>query len=103
MSKKYNINYLPIAGKDLIDIIEYIREDNPNAALNFKKKNEDTISKLENFPHMGATPKDSLLQFKGYCILVIQSYLVFYVVKENISEVEIRRIIHGKRKYNFLL
>lgn len=35
MSKKYNINYLPIAGKDLIDIIEYIREDNPNAALNF--------------------------------------------------------------------
>lgn len=48
-------------------------------------------------------PKDNLLQYKGYRILIIQSYLVFYVIKENFLEVEIRRIIHGKRKYVFLL
>ena len=103
MSKRYNINYLPVARKDLIDIIEYIQEDNPKAALKFLNQIEDTISKLEDFPYMGATPKDTLLQYKGYRILVIQNYLVFYVVKENSLEVEIRRIIHGKRKYDFLL
>ena len=103
MSKKYSIYYLPIARKDLMDIIEYIQEDNPNAALKFLDQIENTISKLENFPYMGTTPKDTLLQFKGYRILVIQRYLVFYVVKENTLEVEIRRIIHGKRKYDFLL
>jgi len=103
MSKKYNVNYLPIAQKDLTEIIEYIQEDKPNAALNFLDQIDETISKLEDFPYMGVTPKDSLLQYKGYRILVIQSYLVFYVVKENILEVEIRRIIHGKRKYDFLL
>ena len=103
MSKKYNVNYLPVAQKNLLEIIEYIQEDNPNAALNFLDQIDETISKLEDFPYMGATPKDSLLQYKGYRVLVIQSYLVFYVVKENILEVEIRRIIHGKRKYDFLL
>lgn len=103
MRKKYNINYLSIARKDLTDIIEYIQEDNPNAALKFLNQIEDTISKLEDFPYMGATPKDTLLQYKSYLILVIQSYLVFYVVKEKTLEVEIRRIIHGKRKYDFLL
>ncbi|WP_420889704.1 type II toxin-antitoxin system RelE/ParE family toxin [Halanaerobium congolense] len=36
-------------------------------------------------------------------MLVIGSYLVFYVVFENKKIVEIRRILHGKRKYNFLL
>ena len=103
MSKKYNINYLHSARKDLIDIIEYIQEDNPNATLNFLDQIENAISKLEDFPYIGTTPKDTLLQYKGYRILVIQSYLVFYVVKENTLEVEIRRIIHGKRKYDFLL
>jgi plasmid stabilization system protein ParE len=32
MSKNYKIEYLPIAQDDLIDIFEYIREDNPDAA-----------------------------------------------------------------------
>ena len=103
MSKKYNINYLPIARKDLTDIIEYIQEDNSNAALKFLNQIEDTVSKLEDFPYMGDTPKDTLLQYKSYRILVIQSYLVFYVVKEKTLKIEVRRIIHGKRKYDFLL
>ncbi|ACL70124.1 type II toxin-antitoxin system mRNA interferase toxin, RelE/StbE family [Halothermothrix orenii] len=103
MSKKYKILYLPIARKDLIEIIEYIQQDNPSAALELLNKIEETISKLENFPYMGTQPKDSLLQYKGYRVLIIESFLVFYVVKGNKSEVEIRRIIHGKRKYDFLL
>lgn len=103
MSKKYNTLYLPIAQKDLIEIIEYIQQDNPSAALELLNKIEETISKLEYFLYMGTQPKDSLLQYKGYRILIIDSFLVFYVVKENESEVEIRRIIHGKRKYSFLL
>jgi len=103
MSKKYNIMYLPVARRDLIDIIEYIQKDNPSAALNLLNKIENTISKLEDFPLMGSVPKDSLLQYKGYRVLIIEKYLVFYVVNESDLEIEIRRIIHGKRKYDFLL
>lgn len=50
---------------------------------------------------MGQIPKDNRLQSLKYRILVIDSYLVFYVVKDTI--VEIRRILHGKRRYSFLL
>jgi len=54
MSKKYSIMYLPVARRDLIDIIEYIQKDNPSAALNLLNKIENTISKLEDFPLMGS-------------------------------------------------
>jgi plasmid stabilization system protein ParE len=51
----------------------------------------------------GKKPDDENLNSKGYHIFIIGSYLVFYVVFEKEKIVEIRRIIHGKRKYKFLL
>ena len=36
-----------------------------------------------------------------YVFCFVDDYLVFYVVKE--KEVEIRRIIHGRRRYEFLI
>jgi toxin ParE1/3/4 len=101
MSKKYTLEYLPIAEKDLTEIIEYVQLDSPQSALNLLDEIDSTISKLEDFPYMGKIPKDARLQYLNYRILIVSSYLVFYVVKDNI--VEIRRILHGKRKYDFLL
>ena len=104
MSKnKYQIRYLPIAEKDLKEILSYIQNDNPNAALNLLNEIDKSISQLKSFPHKGKTPEDDYLQSKGYRMLVIKTYIVFYVVDENKNEVEIRRILHGKRKYKFLL
>ena len=34
-------------------------------------------------------------------MLIIESYLVFYVIKS--ESVQVRRIIHGARQYGFLL
>lgn len=102
MAKKFRIEYLPIAEKDLVDIFEYILSDNPSAAASLLDQIDDTISKLEDFPYMGFMPKDSRLKYLGYRILVVESYLVFYVVDETEELVEIRRMIHGKRQYDFL-
>lgn len=33
MSQKYKIRYLPAAVRDLATILEYIKKDNPDAAL----------------------------------------------------------------------
>ena len=101
MKKKHKIKYLPIAQQDLIDIFDYIREDNPSAAKKFIDKINKSISKLETFPQLGVVPKDDRLELLGYRMLVIDNYLVFYVVKGNI--VEIRRVIHGSRRYSFLV
>lgn len=101
MSKKYSIKYLPIAEKDLTEIIEYVKLDSPQSALSLLDEIDITILKLEDFPFIGKIPKDSRLQLLNYRILIVSSYLVFYVVNDNI--VEIRRILHGKRKYDFIL
>lgn len=101
MSNNFKILYLPIAEKDLTDIIEYISLDDPNSVLKLLDEIDNSISKLSDFPYKGCIPKDSRLQYLNYRILVVSSYLVFYVVKDNY--IEIRRILHGKRKYDFLL
>ena len=103
MNKKFKINYLPIAKNDLEEVMDYIQKDSPNIALDFLNTIDKTISKLRDFPYMGVKPKDKHLKSKGYRILTIKNYLVFYVVYENIQEIEIRRIFHGKRKFKFLL
>jgi toxin ParE1/3/4 len=101
MNKKYSIEYLPIAEKDLTGIIEYVNLDSPQSALLLLDEIDNTILKLELFPYLGKIPKDTRLQLLNYRILIVSSYLVFYVVKDDI--VEIRRILHGKRNYDFLL
>jgi addiction module RelE/StbE family toxin len=100
MEKKYKIEYLPSSAKDLTEIVDYIKIDSPQSALNFLDKIDESISRLEQFPFIGVIPKDIRLQSLGYRILIIDNYLVFYVVFDDI--VEIRRIISGKRKYDFL-
>jgi toxin ParE1/3/4 len=102
MSNKFRIEYLPAAEKDLIDIFEYILSDDPSAATNFLDQVDESILKLEDFPYMGVIPKDSRLKYLGYRILIVENYLVFYVVHEVKELVEIRRVLHGKRQYNFL-
>lgn len=102
MNNKFRIEYLPIAEKDLTEILEYIKTDNPTAALNLLDEIDKAISKLSYFPYMGNIPKDQRLIFLKYRMLVVENYLVFYVVLDEEEVVEIRRILHGKRKYDFL-
>ena|SRR5690554_3587544 len=101
MSKKYEVHYLPAAEKDFTDILEYIRKDNPSAALKLINEIDETISKLEERPNMGVIPKDLRLKSLNYRMLIIGNCLVFYTATNNF--VEIRRILHSKRKYSFLL
>ncbi|NMA68510.1 MAG: type II toxin-antitoxin system RelE/ParE family toxin [Desulfitobacterium sp.] len=103
MKNKFRVEYLPIAEKDLTEILEYILIDNPAAALNFLDEIDKAISELSSFPYMGSIPKDQRLILLNYRMLIVENYLVFYVVLEDEEVVEIRRILHGKRKYDFLV
>jgi toxin ParE1/3/4 len=101
MGRKFEIEYLPIAQQDLMDILDYIKQDNPGAASKFIDTIDAAIAKLANFPLMGPVPNDPRLQSLGYRVLVSGDYLVFYVVKA--ETVQVRRVVHGKRRYGFLL
>ena len=101
MTRPYQIRYLPIAEDDLEDIFDYILKDNPSAAAGLLKTFDRAISQLSQNPELGMVPKDQRLKRLGYRILIVGKYLVFYVVKS--KTVQIRRIIHGARRYDFLI
>jgi len=101
MRKPFEIRYLTIAVRDLEDIFDYIARDRPVAAAALLEKFDKTISQLADFPELGVLPKDDRLKRIGYRMLIIEDYLVFYVIK--FETIQIRRIIHGARQYGFLL
>lgn len=99
--EKYNIIIYSLAKKDLIDIIEYINTLSPLAAIKLYDNIIENIGALSYMPQRCALAKDNNLRLKGYRILVVENYLVFFVIKGNI--VGIRRIIYGKRNYLWLI
>ena len=101
MEKKFEISYLSIAVSDLEEIIAYIRVDSPKAAYKMVERINESISRLQYFPESGTIPRDKRLKKLGYRIIVVDNYLIFYAIKDNV--VEIRRVLHGMRNYKFLL
>jgi toxin ParE1/3/4 len=98
---QYEILYLKTAETDLYEIFDYVNQDDPGAALSLYQRIEDSISSLAQNPELGTVPGDDRLKNMGYRMLVVGKYLVFYIIKEKV--IQIRRIIHGARKYSFLL
>ena len=98
---KYSITYSHLAWKDLQQIYDFIACDSPSAAQLFVDHLDEQVGRLSQFPHLGRFPKQDYLRPKGYRILVIGDYLVFYRAKP--KEIKVDRVIHGKRRYEFLI
>ena len=95
------IEYLPIAEADLQEIFDYIFAESPSSAQKTINLFDKNISNLALFPLLGKTVNDPILRAQGYRLLIIDNYLVFYVIIA--GRIEIRRVIHGTRHYAFLL
>jgi plasmid stabilization system protein ParE len=95
MSDKYTIRYLPVAEDDLLSIYDWIAGDSPTRAAAFTEKLDRRIGALAVNPHLGRVPKHEKLAGYGYRVLVIESYLAFYVIRGR--TIEIHRVVHGSR------
>ena len=95
MPDKYAIRYLPIAVDDLLSIYDWIADNSPARAVSFAEKLDKRINSLTTHPYLGRVPKHEKLQASGYRVLIIESYLVFYIVRGQI--IEIHRVVHGSR------
>src|SRR4030042_6975518 len=101
MANKCTLRYLPVAVEDLISIFDWIANDNPGNAAAFVEKIDHRIGNLKTHPFLGHIPRDDKLKYSGYRILVIESYLVFYIIRG--KTVEIHRIVHGSRDLDDIL
>jgi hypothetical protein len=101
--QNYELRYLPLFYRDLLDALDYIQNTlcNSKAATGLLEKTEKAIvARLYNptSPKPYGSKKNRRDAY--YCIYV-DNYIVFYVVIDNIMEV--RRFIYAKRDIEKLL
>ena len=99
-ASRFAVRLLSVAEEDLSEAITFIAVDNPAAAMALAYKIEKSLYDLASHPCMGRVPDDSNLMQMGYRYLVVENYLVFYVVETR--AVIIHRILHGARNYRDL-
>jgi len=102
-NKVYHYEFSPLAENDLDEIFEYISLDlsAPKAALGLIDAIQAAVEDVCIFPFSRPLLKNKMLREKGYRLLVVKNFNLFYVVEGNI--VIIRRVMHGSRNYESLL
>jgi Plasmid stabilization system protein len=85
---------LPIAVRDLEDIVDYLGQFYESVAIEQYDRIIEKINELAEFPEMyGIFGDGSFLHV--YRRMPVNKYLVFHVVRDEI--IEIHRILHGSR------
>ncbi|MDY5549138.1 MAG: type II toxin-antitoxin system RelE/ParE family toxin [Faecalibacterium longum] len=90
-SMTYKIKYLPLAVQDLNEIARYLSGFYPKTASRVLKELREKITKL------GDTPKmcEVYCPDPAYRRMVVDQYLVFYRVNDEIKTVEVHRVLRG--------
>lgn len=97
----YRVKIYPQAKRDFEEIIDYLNTLSPQAASRYYDLLVQQIMSLSQMPERCPHPKDLALTAKGYRYLIVENYLVFFVVIGD--TVQIRRILYGRRDYRLLL
>ncbi len=101
----YQIEYLPIAMQDMVDIARYISHElcNPAAAEKLSQEMVEVAEKLAAFPYSNAvhvTIRPLKLEYRK---LIIRNYIMFYWVDETKKRVVIARVLFARRDYEKLI
>ena len=91
----YRISYKPYAERDMWQIADFISEDSIIAAQKFLSNLKEKIEGLSDMPYK--YPK--IDPDKEYRKMVVDRYVVLYVVEEQSKKVLIMRVVHGMRNY----
>lgn len=94
MQPKPQLKWRQQAIDDLVEIVEYIADDNPDAAQELKDEIEDKVAKLPDHPKLyKPSPR-----VKGMRELVARSnYIVLY--RESPELVEVVNVFHARRQW----
>ena len=99
--EQYKITIFPTAQSDLKGIVDYLNTLSANAAVQHYDLIVKKIGTLQTFPERCTLARDTQLRLRGYRLLHVKNYVVFFVINGN--TVEIRRILYAKRQYEQLL
>ena len=101
----YKLKFLPLAKKDMTDIVRYISRDlqNPDAANHLAVKFIEAAESLLTFPYAASVYHPIRPLNHEYRKITVQNYMMFFLVTEENKTVTIARVIYAKRDYDRLL
>jgi toxin ParE1/3/4 len=108
----FKIFVTPLASIDIEDIVAYLASSNSDVAMNFFDAVRVTFADLARNPNIGVayTSRNPTLQnLRRWPVKDFDSYLIFYINACDSSggrqgqQVEIVRVLHGKRDLEFAL
>jgi toxin ParE1/3/4 len=100
----FKILVTPLAAIDIDDIVLYLTSSNPDIALCFFDDVRSTFADLARNPNIGvnyASSNSALQNLRRWPVKNFDKYLIFY--KNVDDQVEIIRVLHGKRDLEFAL
>jgi toxin ParE1/3/4 len=102
-NKRYQIKYLPIARRDLQDIVDYIAFDLevPDIAIKLLNTLESEIVTLRENPFRGSIYLSKRQHDCQYRKLFVKNYVILYLILED--TVEIQRVFYNRRNINKLI
>lgn len=97
----YSLDYLPIAMKDMVDIVTYVHKElqNPTAASKLSEKMINCAERLTELPYMYPIYSTIRALKQEYRRVAISNYLMFYWVDEEKKKITVARVIYGKRNH----
>lgn len=103
--KNYNILMTKNATNDLIEITKYISNEilAPYTAKKLLKNIRVTVTNLAQMPTRHALVNDKKLALQGIRQLLVDNYIVFYIVSEKSNTVTVIRILYSRRDWADLL
>jgi len=101
----YDLEYLPLAMRDMVDIVKYISHDlhSPVAADNLASEMVNTAERLRMFPYSNPVHRTVKPVKREYRKLMVKHYIMFYYVDEMDKKIVITRVVYARRDYESFL
>ena len=101
----YKLEYLPVARRDMIEIVRYISQElqNPSAADQLAMELIEAGDSIPKFPYANPAFIPIRPLKHEYRKLLVQNYFMFYWVDEVKKLVTVARVVYARRDYERLL
>lgn len=101
----YKLEYLPVAQRDMVEIVRYISEElqNPAAADRLATELVNAVESVLTFPYALPAYQPIRSLKREYRKILVQNFLMFYWVDEEKKLVTVARVVYAKRDISRLL
>lgn len=101
----YRLEYLPVAQRDMVEIVRYISGElqNPVAAERLAMELVNAAESVLTFPYALSAYQPIRSLKHEYRKILVQNFFVFYWVDEEKKLVTVARVVYAKRDISRLL